>query len=103
MALCGVSGCVSGPSIVGWGWSGVACCWRGTSSSVSSAERSSMIRTRNWFQVEVCGAVKSAGRCPSLCKSAGGCFCTDYPEPPVVLNVAELKCRCHRSHRVLVS
>jgi hypothetical protein len=60
-----------------------------------------MIRIRNWYQVEVCGAVKEAGRCPSLCRSEGGCFCTGYPEPGVVLNVAELKRRCHRSHRVM--
>ncbi len=60
-----------------------------------------MLVTRNSYQVKVCGAVKAAGRCPSLCKSEGGCFCTDYPGPRVVLNVAELKRRCHRSHRVM--
>jgi len=60
-----------------------------------------MIRTRNRYQVEVCGAVRAAGRCPSLCQSEGGCFCTDYPKPGVVLNVAEMKRRCHRSRRVM--
>ena len=60
-----------------------------------------MLKTRNWYQVEVCGAVREAGRCPSLCQSEGGCFCTGYPEPGVVLNVAELKRRSHRSHRVM--
>ena len=101
LALCGVSGCVSGPSIVGWGWIGAACCWRGIASGGFGAKRRAMIRTRNWYQVEVCGAVRAAGRCPSLCRSEGGCFCSDYPGPGVLLNEAELKRRCHRSHLVM--
>ncbi|OGO02660.1 MAG: hypothetical protein A2Y59_06345 [Chloroflexi bacterium RBG_13_52_14] len=60
-----------------------------------------MLITRNKFQLEVCGAVRQAGRCPSLCAREGGCFCTDYPKPPIVLNVAEGKRRVHRSHAVL--
>ena len=60
-----------------------------------------MLKTRNWYQVEVCGSVRAAGRCPSLCLSEGGCFCTEYPAPGIVLNAAEMKRRCHRAHRVL--
>ena len=60
-----------------------------------------MIKTRNWYQVRVCGAVREAGRCPSLCHSEGGCFCTDSPEPGVVLSEAELKRRAFRAGRVM--
>jgi hypothetical protein len=62
--------------------------------------REEMMRVRNKFTVEVCGAVRAVGRCPSLCKREGGCFTTDYPGPGVVLSIAEIKRRCHRSHRV---
>jgi hypothetical protein len=59
------------------------------------------IVVRNKFRVEVCGAVRAAGRCPSLCNSEGGCFCSEVPPEGVVINVAEMKRRCHRSKRVL--
>jgi len=62
--------------------------------------REEMIHVRNKFTVEVCGAVRAVGRCPSLCKREGGCFTTSYPGPGVVISVAEIKRRCHRSHRV---
>jgi len=69
--------------------------------SCSQKGGAEMLKTRNRYQVEVCGVVRTASRCPSLCHSEGGCFCSDYPGPGVVLNVAELKRRCHRSHRVM--
>jgi hypothetical protein len=68
--------------------------------SCSQNEREEMTHVRNKFTVEVCGAVRAVGRCPSLCKREGGCFTTDYPGPGVIINVAEIKRRCHRSHRV---
>ena len=68
--------------------------------SCSQNGRKEMIRVRNKFTVEVCGAVRAVGRCPSLCKREGGCFTTGYPGQGIVLNEAELKRRCHRSHRV---
>ena len=60
-----------------------------------------MIHVRTKFSVEVCGAVRAAGRCPSLCRSEGGCFCSEVPPEGGAINIAEMKRRSHRSRRVL--